>query len=40
MGVGVRFLHELEHGKATARLGKTLTVVQRLGLVVEISRRR
>jgi HTH-type transcriptional regulator/antitoxin HipB len=38
-GVGVRFLHELEHGKATASLGKTLTVLERLGLVVEIHGR-
>ncbi len=39
-GVGVRFLHELEHGKATASLGKTLTVLQRMGLVVEVRERR
>lgn len=40
IGVGVRFLHELEHGKATASLGKTLTVLQRMGLVVEVHERR
>ena len=39
-GVGVRFLHELEHGKQTASLGKTLIVLQRMGLVLEISERR
>ncbi|MGQ0503730.1 MAG: helix-turn-helix domain-containing protein [Myxococcaceae bacterium] len=33
-GVGVRFLSELERGKATASLGKTLQVLQRLGLEV------
>lgn len=38
-GVGVRFLHELEHGKPTASLGKTLTVLHRLGLVVTITPR-
>lgn len=31
-GVGVRFLSELERGKATASLGKTLLVLQRLGV--------
>jgi len=39
-GVGVRFLHELEHGKQTASLGKTLLVLQRMGLVLAISERR
>lgn len=38
-GVGIRFLHELEHGKATASLGKTLTVLQRMGLVVLVRPR-
>lgn len=33
-GVGVRFLLELEHGKATASLGKALQVAERLGLEV------
>lgn len=32
--VGVRFLHELEHGKRTASLGKVLQVLDRLGLEV------
>lgn len=40
IGVGVRFLHELEHGKATASLGKTLTVLQRMGLVIEVHERQ
>ena len=31
-GVGIRFLSELERGKATASLGKTLHVLDRLGL--------
>ena len=38
-GVGVRFLSELERGKATASLGKTLQVLQRLGLEVWIHPR-
>ena len=38
-GVGVRFLSELENGKATAELGKVLLVLARLGLVVEIRPR-
>lgn len=39
-GVGVRFLLELEHGKATASLGKTLQVLARMGLEIEIRPRR
>ena len=35
-GVGERFLSELERGKDTASLGKTLQVLKRLGLKVEI----
>lgn len=31
-GLGMRFLSELERGKATAELGKTLKVAQLLGL--------
>lgn len=38
-GVGVRFLHELEHGKPTASLGKVLQVLKRMGLEVEIRPR-
>jgi HTH-type transcriptional regulator/antitoxin HipB len=33
-GVGERFLSELERGKQSASLGKTLQVIKRLGLRV------
>jgi len=33
-GIGVRFLSELERGKATAQIGRTLQVMQRLGIEV------
>jgi HTH-type transcriptional regulator / antitoxin HipB len=36
-GVGVRFLIELERGKSTAHLGKTLAVLGALGCRVEIA---
>ncbi|MFM7035669.1 MAG: helix-turn-helix domain-containing protein [Planctomycetia bacterium] len=36
-GVGVRFLVELEAGKPTAQLGKTLQVLATLGCSVEIT---
>jgi HTH-type transcriptional regulator/antitoxin HipB len=36
-GIGVRFLIELESGKATAQLGKTLIVLDALGCVVQIT---
>ena len=36
-GVGVRFLIELEAGKPTAQLGKTLKVLETLGCRVEIT---
>ena len=35
-GVGVRFLSELERGKATARVGKALAVLAALGCEVRI----
>lgn len=35
-GVGLRFLIELEGGKATAQLGKTLAVLHVLGCQVRI----
>jgi y4mF family transcriptional regulator len=35
--VGVRFISELESGKATAQMGKTLAVTHALGLTVSIS---
>lgn len=36
-GVGVRFLIELERGKKTAQLGKTLAVLSALGCRVQIT---
>jgi y4mF family transcriptional regulator len=36
-GVGIRFLVELEAGKPTAQLGKTLKVLDTLGCRVEIT---
>jgi y4mF family transcriptional regulator len=36
-GVGVRFLIELERGKTTAQLGKTLAVLDALGCRVAIT---
>lgn len=35
-GVGVRFIRELEQGKATCQLGKTLQVIRMLGLTIQI----
>jgi y4mF family transcriptional regulator len=39
IGVGVRFLSELERGKATAELGKVLRVLERIGLDLWIAPR-
>jgi HTH-type transcriptional regulator/antitoxin HipB len=39
MNVGVRFLSELERGKPTASLEKTLRVLQHLGLELWVARR-
>ena len=36
-GVGLRFLVELEAGKATAQLGKTLAVLVALGCAIDIT---
>ena len=36
-GVGLRFLVELEAGKTTAQLGKTLSVLAALGCTIAIS---
>ena len=36
-GVGLRFLVELERGKATAQIGKTLQVLHALGCSFEIT---
>jgi HTH-type transcriptional regulator/antitoxin HipB len=38
-GVGTRFLSELERGKATAELGKTLRVLRGLGLELSVTPR-
>lgn len=38
-GVGITFLSQLENGKETAELGKTLNVLMMLGLNVYIERR-
>ena len=35
-GVGERFLSEIERGKESASLGKTLQVIKRLGLKIQI----
>jgi hypothetical protein len=35
-GVGMRFLSELERGKATVQLDKTLRVIRTLGLHLEL----
>jgi y4mF family transcriptional regulator len=39
-GVGARFLSELERGKATAQVGKTLMIMSLLGLEMHINERR
>lgn len=39
-GAGVRFLSELERGKATARIGKILAVLDALGLEIAIRPKR
>ena len=36
-GVGLRFLVELEAGKETAQLGKTLAVLAALGCAIDIT---
>ncbi len=38
-GVGIRFVRELEHGKESCRIGLALTVMQTLGLSVDVTRR-
>lgn len=38
-GVGVRFVRELESGKEGCRVGLALTVLQTLGLTVNITTR-
>ena len=39
-GVGARFLSELERGKATAQVGKTLMIMSLLGVEMHINERR
>ncbi len=39
-GVSIRFVHSLEHGKASVRLDKVLDVLDVLGLELEIRVRR
>ena len=39
-GVGVRFIVDLEAGKPTAQIGKTLQVLHALGCSVDIERPR
>ena len=39
-GVGERFLSELERGKPTASLGKTVQVIKRLGLKLLVQTQR
>jgi len=38
-GVGVRFISDLENGKSTSELGKTLSVLSSLGLVIDVRPR-
>ena len=38
-GVGIRFVRELEHGKAGCHIGLALTVLQTLGLSLHIQGR-
>lgn len=38
-GVGVRFVSDLENGKPTAQIGKTLQVLRCLGLELSVQRR-
>lgn len=39
-GVGLRFIVDLEAGKPTAQIGKTLQVIQALGCSLTITRPR
>lgn len=36
-GTGLRFIIELEQGKPTCQLGKVLTVLQTLGIAVQLT---
>lgn len=35
-GTGLRFISEVEKGKSTSQLGKVLTVLQTLGIKIEL----
>lgn len=35
-GTGIRFIVDLENGKPTCQLGKTLSVLQTLGIHIEL----
>jgi len=37
-GTGLRFIVDMEKGKNTCRIGKTMQVLQSLGLVIELKR--
>lgn len=39
LGVGPRFMGELERGKVTLEIGKVLQALERLGLEIEVVRR-
>lgn len=36
-GIGIRFISELERGKETCELGKTLTILNMLGLSLSVA---
>ncbi len=38
-GTGLRFIVDLERGKPTCQTGKTLQVLQALGLVIEVKQQ-
>lgn len=38
-GVGIRFISELENGKESIHLGKSLIVLKALGLTLSLSKR-
>jgi y4mF family transcriptional regulator len=39
-GTGMRFISDLENGKPTCQIGKTLTVLKTLGIRLTMSSRR
>ncbi len=39
-GTGIRFIIEMEKGKATCQLGKVLTVLQALGIQIEFRSKK